>query len=171
MSAVAPLQHIANIGPDIEKAREQGWTILSPEQAKVAIDFVTSGMGIKALASSLAMTPAEVKRILGDPFVRAFCADLQAEVAKHKIINRAWVENQILEMWPKFTGEEEVELINVKEGVGFLAKKFHSAEVASILKHFSGNEDQKKTGGVQVVINFGQMGVKPAIDVEGAEDV
>ncbi len=175
MNAVAPLQTAVDIGVNIEKARADGWVALSAEQAKVAIEFVTSGMSIKQLASHLGMPAAEIKRHLATPLVRAFVSDLQTEVAKHKIINRAWVENQILELWPKLTGEEEVDVVNMKEGVSFKANKFHSAEIASIIKHFSGNEDQKKAGGVQVVINFGQMGVgkqpQPIIDVSGAEDV
>lgn len=175
MNAVAPLQTAVDIGVNIERARADGWRILTPEQSKVAIEFVTSGMSIKQLAAHLGMPQAEIKRCLAQPVVRAFVSDLQAEVAKHKIINRAWVENQILELWPKLTGEEEVDVVNMKEGISFKANKFHSAEIASIIKHFSGNEDQKKAGGVQVVINFGQMGVdgtaKPSIDVSGAEDV
>lgn len=172
MNAVAPLLTPATLGVDIERARADGWIILSPNQQRVAIEFATTGLSVKEVAKACSETPSFVKQCLASPTVRAFIADLHAELAKHKIINAAWVEQQVLEQWPKLTGEEEVALINAKEGISYTGKKYHSAEVASILKHFSGNSDQKKAGGVQVVINFGDMGVSraPAIDVSDAED-
>ena len=103
---------------------------------------------------------AVVRKAFGSPIVRAFIHDLQKEIAAHKVINAAWVEQQVLNIWPQLVGEEDVYMVN-KSGEQILAKKFHGPEVASIIKHFSGNDDQKKTGGVQVVINFGDMGVAP----------
>lgn len=155
-----------------EQARADGFICLSPLERAVAIEFVTTGHTLKQIAADMDQPLAEVKRAFGSPITRAFIHDLQIEVAKHKIVNAAWVESQVLAVWPQLLGEEEVHVVN-KCGDSLFVKKFHAPEVASILKHFSGNADQKKAGGVNVVINFGDMGVerRPAIDVSGAEDV
>lgn len=173
MNSGTPLTTLLPNSSLIESARANGYLALDPIHRNVAIEFVVSGQSIAALALSMGLTKNDVRKIINDPLTRAFIADLQAEVAQHKIINAAWVETQVLAVWPKLTGEEEVDIVG-KDGSQIKAKKFHSAEVTSILKHFSGNADQKGLGGTQVIINFGDMGVsreKVVVDVSGAEDV
>lgn len=162
---LAPMSLLSPLTP--EQAKQQGYTCLSPLERAVAIEFATTGHTLRQVASDMNQPLSEVRRAFGSPIVRAFIADLQNEIAQHKIINAAWVEQQVLALWPKFVGEEAVNMVN-KAGDQIEAKKFHGPEVASIIKHFSGNGDQKKAGGVQVVINFGDMGVsppRPVIDV------
>lgn len=170
-SNIVPINRfLSTITP--EKAREEGYICLSPLERAVAIEFVTTGHTLKQIAADMDQPLAAVKLAFASPIVRAFIHDLQKEVAQHKIVNAEWVESQVLAIWPQLLGEEAVHLVN-KAGEQITAKKFHGPEVASILKHFSGNKDQKKAGGTQVVINFGDMGVdrRPTIDVSGAEDV
>lgn len=150
-----------------EEARKDGFQCLNPVERAVAIEFATTGHSLRQVASDLGQPLAEVRKAFNSPLVRAFIHDLQLEVAQHKIINAAWVEQQVMELWPQFIGEEDTALV-CKDGP-YIGRKFHSAEVASILKHFSGNSDQKKAGGVQVMINFGDMGVKPTVNVIEAD--
>lgn len=164
----APRRHLAPLTP--EEAREGGYVCLTPLQRQVAIEFVTTGNTLKEVAERMRQPVAIIKEAFNDPITRAFIADLQKEFGAHKIVNAAWVESQILRIWPQLVGEEEVYLVN-KAGEEIRARKFHGPEVASILKHFSGNADQKKVGGVQVMINFGDMGVnapeKPTVVIDG----
>lgn len=149
-----------------DEARKEGFVCLNPIERAVAIEFATTGHTLRQVAHDLGQPLHEVRKAFNSPLVRAFIHDLQLEVAQHKIINAAWVEQQVMELWPQFIGEEDTALVN-KDGC-FTGPKFHSAEVASILKHFSGNADQKKAGGVAVQINFGDMGVpapRPTVTV------
>lgn len=147
-------------GRNVAKAREEGFTCLTPIERQFALEFVVSGSTLKALATQFEIPLPNLTRMYNDPVVRAFIADLQAEVLQHKLINEQWVESQIMKIWPQLIGEETVPMVD-KSGAAFNAKKFHSTEVTSLLKHFGGNQDQKKVGGVMVQINFGAMGVKP----------
>lgn len=158
MNAVTNVIQPLLTGISAEEARKDGFRCLSPVDRAVAIEFATTGHALRQVAQDLQMPLADVKKSFNNPIVRAFIYDLQMEVAQHKIINAAWVEQQVLGLWPQFIGEEDTQLVG-KDGC-FVGRKFHSAEVASILKHYSGNADQKKTGGVQVMINFGDMGVQ-----------
>lgn len=159
-SNVIPLHSRLAGGVNVEAARKDGYRCLGPIETAVAIEFAVTGATLSEVARSLGRPLAEVKKAFGNPIARAFIADLQAEIAQHKVVNAAWVEQQILRVWPQLIGEEEVNMIN-KSGDQVYAKKFHGPEVASILKHFSGNADQKKVGGVNVMINFEAMGVGP----------
>lgn len=160
MSAVVPIKQrfLTEITP--EEAREQGYTCLDPLERAVAIEFATTGHTLKQIAADLKQPLGKVRDAFKSPIVRALIHDLQNEMAAHKVVNAAWVEQQIMALWPQLIGEEEVALVN-KAGEQVFAKKFHGPEVASILKHFGGNRDQKGAGGVHVQINFGDMGVQP----------
>ena len=167
MGEVVALGRHLSGGLDIDQIRRDGYVALDPLSRQVAIEFVSSGHTLRQIAADLAQPLADVKKAFNNPITRAFISDLQAEMAQHKIINAAWVEQQVLKVWPQLTGEEDVNIVTMK-GEQFSARKFHSAEVTSILKHFSGNADQKAGGGVKVVINFGDMGVeKPQVVIEG----
>lgn len=169
MSAdVIPIRSLftSSDGRSVDLARANGYQCLTPLERAVAIEFATTGNTLKQVANTLSQPLHDVRKCFNDPVVRAFIHDLQAEIAQHKIINAAWVENQVMAIWPQLIGEEEVYLVN-KSGEQISAKKFHGPEVASLLKHFSGNADQKKAGGVQVVINLGDMGVSPTVAIDG----
>jgi hypothetical protein len=162
MSQSLTTQHF---GRDPVAARADGFQCLSPVERQFAIEFVVSAGTLKAMAAQFGLPIPIIQRMYNDPVVRAFIADLQAEVLQHRLVNEQWVEGQIMRIWPQLVGEEPVALVD-KCGNSFEAKKFHSTEVTSILKHFGGNTDQKKVGGVNVQINFGAMGVLPPPEVK-----
>lgn len=167
MSSVVPIRrnHLST-GIDPEKARAEGYTCLSPLERAVAIEFATTGHTVRQVAKDLGQPLGEVRRAFGSPIVRALIHDLHEEIAKHKIINAAWVEQQVMAVWPQLIGEEEVNLVDAKTGEQYSGKKFHASEVASLIRHFSGNKDQTNAGGVQVMINFGDMGVDERPPIE-----
>ena len=155
-----------HFGRDPVTARENGFDVLTPLERQFALEFTVSGLTLKALSQQFECPLATINRMYNDPVVRAFISDLQAEVFQHKLINEQWVENQVVKIWPQLLGEEPVALVN-KCGEAFEAKKFHPTEVTSLLKHFGGNNDQKKAGGVYVQINFGAMGVEaPTVNID-----
>lgn len=169
MNAMASGNTLLRFGiATVDQAREQGFTCLNPTERQFGIDFVVCGGSLLEIAKHMNIAIREAKAMFNDPIVRGFIADLQAEVLQHRLVNEQWVEGQILEHWPKLTGEEPVPLID-KNGDAYLARKYHSTEIVSILKHFGGNKDQKAAGGVSVQINFGSLGIgpqaPPAIDV------
>lgn len=156
---------------NVVEAKESGYQCLSPLERQFALEFVVTGGTLRQMAEQFDIPLRQITIMYNDPVVRSFIADMQAEVLQHKLVNEAWVEGQIMKLWPQFIGEEPVAMVN-KCGEAFEARKFHSTEVTSLLKHFGGNADQKKAGGVQVQINFGAMGVAPptpVIEVKDAE--
>jgi len=155
---------------DPVSAREGGFVVLTPMERQFGMEFVVTGSTLDALAKQFKLPMTDIRRMYNYPVVRAFISDLQAEVLQHKLVNEQWVEGQILKIWPQLLGEEPVPLVD-KSGNAFSAKKFHSTEVTSILKHFGGNDDQKKLNGVHVQINFGAMGVLPPPSVVIDRDV
>src|SRR5687767_9757642 len=83
-------------GMSVEQAKADGYVILTPLERQVAIEFATSGHTLKQVADDLLQPLADVRKAFNSPIVRSFIADLQAEIAQHKIVNAAWVESQVL---------------------------------------------------------------------------
>lgn len=166
ITAMSNFRHLAPI--TVDEARAGGFVVLTPLEKAVAIEFATTGATLREIANTLRQPLADIKASFNNPLCRAFIHDLQMEIAQHKVVNAAWVEAQVLKVWPQLTGEEEVYTIN-KAGEEVFARKFHGPEVTSILKHFSSNADQKAAGGgLRVNINFSDLGVgPPKVVIEG----
>lgn len=142
----------------VARLKETGWQDLPPMSRAFAIEFVSGRGTIKAAAEALGITPMEARREYNSPVTRAFIATLQDEIAAHRVINAQWVESQLMELWPKLIGEEDVALVS-PAGEQILARKFHAADVTSLLKHFGGDANKVKNTGVQISINFDGMGI------------
>jgi hypothetical protein len=152
----------------VEKERLAGFPSLNSVQRQIALEFVLSGATLAALAKEMDIPRPAINRMLADPILRAFIAELQKEMAVHRLLNEQWVESQILKNLPKFEGEEPIPIIT-REGDQVERCKFHGKELIALYKAFGGNADQKKNGGVHVTIDFGAMGVSmpsTTIDVD-----
>lgn len=149
------------IAARVMTAREEGYVCLTPIQRQFALEFVLSGTTLKRIAQVMDIPRPIIQRMYNDPIVRAYISDFQKEVAAHRLVNDQWVENQIMRNMPKLLGEEPVDIVTSK-GTHIRHKKYHGAEIVSLIKHFSGTQEQKNTGGgVNVSINFAEMGITP----------
>jgi len=150
-----------SIAARVTQAREEGYIFLTPFQRQFAMEFVLTGTTLKKIARKMDLPYPIVMRMYNDPVTRAYISDLQKEVAAHRLINDQWIENQIMANLPKLLGEEPVDIVTSK-GSHVKHKKYHGAEIVSLLKHFSAAGQEKLTagkGGVNVQINFGELGI------------
>lgn len=159
-----PAQHESRFA-FVERERLSGFPSLDPVQRQVALDFVLSGSTLKAIAEERQCPLRTIQNMFGDPLLRAFIGELQKEYAAHKMLDGQWVEAQILKNLPKFEGEEAIPVVT-REGEQVMRKKWHGKELVAIYKHFGGNPDQKKNGGVYVTIDFNRMGVRTDVTAE-----
>src|SRR5688572_25820060 len=104
----------------VDQAREGGWVCLTPLERQFAMEFVVSGNTLKQIAAEMGQPRSIINGLYNSPLVRGFIYDLQQEILQHRLINEAWVEGQLMRLWPQFTGQEDVALVD-KNGVGFTA--------------------------------------------------
>lgn len=149
-----------SIAARVTQAREEGYVNLTPFQRQFALEFVLSGTSLRKIARLMDLPQYAVQRMYNDPVTRAYIADLQKEVAAQRIINDQWIENQLLKNMPKLLGEEPVDIVTSK-GTHVRKKKYHAPEIASLLKHFSSQEQKSGQAhggnGVNVQINLGDL--------------
>lgn len=147
----------SGVAKAVSVAREEGYINLTPFQRQFAMEFVLSGTTLRKIARLMDVPLSIVQKMYNTPVVRAYISDLQKEVAAHRLVNDQWVENQIMRIMPKLLGEEAVDIVTAR-GEHLRKRKFHAPEITSLLKHFSGSQEQKGTGGgVNVQINFADI--------------
>jgi hypothetical protein len=148
---------------EIERHEANGF-IDMPEQDKAfAVEYITNGFKHRKAATEVGFHADAGIRKLRDPLIGAFISHLQSENNVAKLITTQFVEQQYLEILPKLKGEEEVDIVDIKEGASFKAKKFHSAELVSVLSHLGKSSGYiapdvgPNVGQVNVQINLGDL--------------
>lgn len=79
----------------------------------------------------------KARSVLRMPLALAYLNDIQAMLAERTVINRDFVNMQWLKLLPKVMGEEEVPIVDVKNGLAFSAKEFNANAAAKVLTELS----------------------------------
>ena len=143
----------------VERERQAGYPSLDAFHRQVAIDFVLEAASVATIAKKHEIPSSQVHLLFALPLLRAFMSDLQKEYMAYKLIDAGWIEAQIIKNMPKLEGDEPVPCVT-RDGDEVMRHKYHAKELIAIFKHFGGNADQKKVGGVHVSIDFGSLGVR-----------
>lgn len=129
-----------------------------------AVEYLTNGFKHNNAAEAVGLSRASGLSKLRNPLVSRFIAKLQSDSNTAKLITQQFVEAQYLEILPKLKGEEDVEMVDLKSGESFMGKKFHSAEIVSVLRDLGKSSgyiapDVGGSGGptVNVQINMGDL--------------
>lgn len=113
---------------------ENGFSDLAERDKAFAVEYLANGFNHGAAAESVGLNRTSGLRKLRDPSIGAFIEYLQSQHLTGRLITQKFVEQQYLEILPKLKGEEDIDVVDHKEGSSFRAKKFHSAELVSVLR-------------------------------------
>ena len=134
------------------------------------IEYVSNGYDHRAAAASVGFPAERGIRMLRSDLVREKLAELSSIKEETGIITKGFVEHAYLKLMPKLMGEEEVPLVT-PAGEEYMACKFHSGEVVSVLRDLSKisgymkPEESANKSLVNIIINPEAMSGKPIIDV------
>lgn len=118
----------------IERHLANGFVDMEERDKAFAVEYITNGFRHSEAAEAIGLPRSSGVGKIRNPVIRAFISYLQEQNNVGKIITQQFVEAQYLEILPMLKGEEEVEIVDMKNGGTFKAKKFHSAEVVSVLR-------------------------------------
>jgi hypothetical protein len=104
--------------------------------------------------------------VLRRPLVAAFLEEVQEVYQSRSLVSADFVRMQMLKLLPMLMGEEEVACVDAKEGVTFMAKKFHSADAVRLVTELGkttkiyeeGSGGEK--GAVTVNVNLAALGIE-----------
>ena len=113
---------------------ERDWTNVPEQDKAFAVEYVTNGFKHLDAAQAVGLSRSSGLRKLRDPLIGAFIGYLQENANQAKLITQQFVEQQYIEVLPMLKGEIEVPIHDLKSGETTNAKKFHSAEVVSVLR-------------------------------------
>lgn len=155
------------------KANEaNGWPDVKSVEKAFASEYVLSRDHREA-AEIVGKTRSAGIKLLKNPLVNAYIAFLDSKVATRRLIDRAYVESEMLNLYYMAKGEDEVNLVD-KDGTQFTAKEANLPVASKLLVEMAKStkfyEDGSSQGGmVNIGINLGAMGVQEAVEVRGIE--
>ena len=112
----------------------EDFTHVSEQDKAFAVEYLTNGFKHLDAAEAVGLSRSLGLTRLRDPQITRFIAKLQEDANTAKLITQQFVEAQYLEILPQLKGEEDVSIHNSNTGETVLAKKFHSAELVSVLR-------------------------------------
>lgn len=155
--------------------KEESFTDLAEKDRAFAVEYITNGFNHRKAAVAVGLSPNTGISKLRQPLVSKFIAHLQESSQNAAVITKQFVEAKYLEILPKLMGEEEVPIFDHKEGVTIEGRKFHSAEVVSVLRDLGKAAgyvapEGPKGGSVNVTIDLGGFTGEPQIVIEQEDD-
>lgn len=112
------------------------WSNLSlSEQAFVAA-YVENSYSLKDAAEALGCVVASARKFLSKPLVKAAITEVQGQLADIDFLNEKYVRAQLLKLYPKFIGEEDVPFITNtgEQGEG---RKFFPEAALKVLEYIA----------------------------------
>ncbi len=130
------LQTLSNesLASEIAILEKEGFKSLEPKLRAFAFAYVDTYCHLKA-AETIGMARSSGLAYLRNPYVLAMVNWLQERYADRNVIVRDWVASKLLEIFPKVSGEEEINLVD--NGVAYTAKKFDGPTTARLISEAS----------------------------------
>ena len=143
----------------LERQLANGWADVEERDKAFSVEYLTNGFNHCNAAESVGLSRSSGMRKLRNPLVSAFISYLQEQNSSAKLITQQFVEAQYLEILPKLKGDEDVDMVDLKTGESFRARKFHSAEIVSVLRDLG-----KSSGYIAPDVGVGGSG--PTVNVQ-----
>jgi hypothetical protein len=140
--------------------KENGWPDV-PAQTKVFLHEYAIVGNLKNACAKVNIGKDKGSRILRDPLVQGYLADIQEGLYQGTLINRSFVEIQYLEFLEQANGDVPVPHVT-KDGDVVIARSFNANAKLGILRDMSQWAGMKKEQGLNGV------GVTISIDLDAA---
>lgn len=135
--------------------------LLSVEEQAFAVAYVSESYSLLQAASAIKVSPAKCQKMLQKVTIRSAITEIQNTLGDLDFLNERWVKEQLLRLYPKLIGEEDIPMID-NTGAEFHAKKFHAEAALKVLEYISPKQQAAKANSgvnIQVNIDLGAMGI------------
>jgi hypothetical protein len=157
----------------LESNRSNNWPDI-PERTKVfAYEYSIAG-NFRAACKRVGIGREHGLRLLRDPLVDEFLADLRRDLAETTIITREFLELEYLTTLEQMNGDVDVANVT-KDGDVVMAPRFNGTGKVAVLRDMAkfigvAEADKSGHGGVNVQINMGDFtGNQPEVEVKTVE--
>lgn len=155
----------------VNSSETESFDDLSEKDRAFAVRWLTNGYDHHEAAVHVGYARKGALKHLRKPLVQRFIKHLRTMEERASLISKDFVEQKYMEVLPKLMGEEDVPIYDHKEGVTVNAKKFHSAEVVSVLRDLGKAAgyvapDGPRTAPVNVTVDLGGFTGQPTVIIE-----
>lgn len=112
------------------------WSGLSVNKQAFVTAYIENSYSVVDAAGELCITKAQANEYLRDPVVKQAIAEVQAQLHDIDFLNEKYVRAQLLKLYPKFIGEEDVPFITNtgEQGEG---RKFFPEAALKVLEYIA----------------------------------
>jgi len=150
----------------IARNKEQGWPDVTVKEKTFAAEYLYSHDHRDA-AELAGFPKSKGVALLRSPLVAAYLESLQEKVTIRRIIDRDFIESEMVQLYYMAKGEEEIHMVD-KDGLQLSVKNANLPAARGILKDMAEStkffEDGSSQGGTTTVtLNLGNLGIKPEV--------
>lgn len=140
-----------DLAQEPEKATLTCWSSLSPAERAFTAAYVQNSYSLRDAAADLQISQAAARKYLQNPDVMRAVTEVQSQLSDIDFLNEKYVRAQLLKLYPKFIGEEDVPFItNTGEQGG--GRKFFPEAALKVLEYIA---PKKMTP--SITINMGNL--------------
>lgn len=127
------------------------WSSLSEKKQAFVAAYIENSYSVVDAAGELCISKGQASEYLRDPAVKQAIAEVQAQLHDINFLNEKYVRAQLLKLYPKFIGEEDVPFITNtgEQGEG---RKFFPEAALKVLEYIA---PKKVTP--SITINMGNL--------------
>jgi hypothetical protein len=118
------------------------WQSLSVDDKAFVVSYIDNSYSLDAVSKDIEEHVSVLKKLLSRSDIRKAIAEVQAEQADITFLNEKWVKDQLLKLYPKVIGEEDVPFVN-GNGEERLIRRFYP-DIAMRIVEYVVPKDNKK---------------------------
>ena len=122
--------------PEAEQTTLTCWLGLSLAEKAFVTAYIENSYSLRDAAAELAITPNAAGKYLQQPRIKSAVAEVQSQLSDIDFLNEKYVRAQLLKLYPKFIGEEDVPFITNtgEQGEG---RKFYPEAALKVLEYIA----------------------------------
>lgn len=159
---------VGNVSDVIEQNKENGWPGV-PAKTKVFCHEYSICFSLDAARKRVGISRDRASRLVRDPLVRAYIDSLVEELREETLFRREFVELEMMKLLDEVSGNVDMPSVT-RDGEVFFAPHFNPSVKLQLLKEMKGSANAGSGEGgapINLNINFGDLGVAPAVEIEG----
>jgi len=134
--AQTSVENIQDSAPVAEQETLTAWLSLSISEKAFVTAYIETSYSLAEAAGELCIPRSAANKLLQNPIVRQAVAEVQSQLSDIDFLNEKYVRAQLLKLYPKFIGEEDVPFITNtgEQGEG---RKFFPEAALKVLEYIA----------------------------------
>jgi phosphoribosylaminoimidazole carboxylase (NCAIR synthetase) len=119
------------------------WQSLSTNEKAFVVSYIENSYSLESVSGDLGVSVLALRKLLSRSDIRKAISEVQAEQAEITFLNEKWVKTQLLKLYPKVVGEEDVPFIN-GNGDEMMIRRFYPDIAMRVIEYVVPKDSKKE---------------------------